>query len=179
MHFVINTHEGYVQQRALDVIHREPRMLPGEEKVKGIEETGGRCRKGPWWALPTLSSEMLGGWKERMCCWVGYALQTIFPVAPLCPALCDLMHCRPPCPSPTPRVYSNSCPLSQWYHPTISFSVVPFSSHFQSFSTSGSFKMSQFFSSCGQSIGVSASASVLLVNIQDWFTLGWTGWISL
>ena len=176
MHSVINTHEGYVQQRALDVIHREPRMLPGEEKVKGIEETGGRCRKGPWWALPTLSSEMLGGWKERMCCWVGYALQTVFPVAPLCPALCDLMHCRPPCPSPTPRVYSNSCPLSQWYHPTISFSVTPFSSSVtpfsswpQSFPASGSFPMSRFFASGGQRIGTPTSASILPNNIQDWF----------
>ena len=129
-----------IQQRALDVIHREPRMLPGEEKVKGIEETGGRCRKGPCWALPTLSLEMLGGWKEHMYCWVGYALQTFFPVAPSCPMLCDPVDCRPPCPSPTPRVYSNSCPLNQWCHPTFSFYVVPFSSHFLSFSASESLK---------------------------------------
>ena len=87
-------------------------------------------------------------------------------------------HTRPPCPSPTPRVYSNSCSLSQWYHPTISSSVVPFSCP-QSFPASGSFQMSQFFASGGQSIGVSSSASVLPVNIQDWFPLGWTGWISL
>ena len=90
-----------------------------------------------------------------------------------------LQHTRPPCPSPTPRVYSNSCPLSRWCHPTISSSVVPFSSHLQSCPASGSFKMSQFFTSGGQSIGVSASASVLPMNIQDWFLLGWTGWISL
>ena len=90
-----------------------------------------------------------------------------------------LQHARPPCPSPTPRVYSNSCPLSQWYHPTISFSVVPFSSHFQSFPASGSFPMSQFFASGGQSIGASASASVFLMNIQDWFPLGLTDLISL
>ena len=90
-----------------------------------------------------------------------------------------LQHTRLPCPSPTPRVYSNSCPLSQWCHPTISSSVVPFSSHLQSFPASGSFLMSQFFSSDGQSIGVSASASVLPMNIQGWFHLGWTGWISL
>ena len=80
-------------------------------------------------------------------------------------------HARPPCPSPTCGVYSNSCPLSQWCHPTISSSVVPFSSHLQSFPASGSFPMSQFFASGGQSIGVSASASVLPMNIQDWFPL--------
>ena len=90
-----------------------------------------------------------------------------------------LQHARPPCPSPTPRVYSNSCPLSQWCHPTISSSVVPFSFHLQSFPTSGSFQMRQFFESGGQSTGVSASASVLPMNIQDWFPLGSTGWISL
>ena len=89
-----------------------------------------------------------------------------------------LQHARPPCPSPTPRLYSNSCPLSQWCHPTISSSVVPFSSCLQSFPVSGSFQMSQFFASGGQSIGVSASASVLPMNIQDWFPLGWTGLIS-
>ena len=86
---------------------------------------------------------------------------------------------RSPCPSPTFGVYSNSCPLSRWCHPTISFYVVPFSSRLQSFPASGSFQMSQFFESGGQSIGVSASALVLSMNIQDWFPLGWTGWISL
>ena len=90
-----------------------------------------------------------------------------------------LQHARPPCPSPTPRVYSNSCPLSQWWHPTISSSVVPFSSHLQSFPASGSFPISQFFTLGGQSIGVSASASVLPLNVQDWLPLRWTGWISL
>ena len=90
-----------------------------------------------------------------------------------------LQHASPPCPSPTPRVYSNSCPLNQWCHPTISSSVIPFSSHLQSFPASGSFQMSQFFPSGGQSIRASASASVLPMNIQDWFPLGWTGWISL
>ena len=90
-----------------------------------------------------------------------------------------LQHARPPYPSPTPGVYSNSCPLSRWCHSTISSSLTPFSSHLQSFSASGSFLMSQFFASGGQSIGVSASASVLPMNIQDWFPLGWTGWISL
>ena len=90
-----------------------------------------------------------------------------------------LQHARPPCPSPTPGVYSNSCPLSRWCHPTISSSVIPFSSHFQSFLASGSFQMSQFFASDGQSMGVSASASVLPMNIQDWFPLGLIYWISL
>ena len=90
-----------------------------------------------------------------------------------------LQHARPPCPSPTPGAYSNSCPLSQWCHPAISFSVVPFSSLLRSFPASGSFQMSQFFKSGGQSIGVSASASVLPVNIQDWFPLGWNCLISL
>ena len=85
---------------------------------------------------------------------------------------------RLPCPSRTPRVYSNSCPLSQWCHTTISAFVVLFS-HFQCFLESGSFLIGQFFTSGGQSIGVSASASVLPMNIQDWFLLGWTGWISL
>ena len=82
-----------------------------------------------------------------------------------------LQHARPPCPSPTPEVYSNSCPLSRWCHPTISSSVIPFSSCLLSFPASGSFQMSQFFPSGGQSIGVSASASVLPMNIQDWFPL--------
>ena len=81
--------------------------------------------------------------------------------------------------SPTPRVYSNSCPLSKWCHPAISSSVLPFSSLLQSFPASGSFPMSQFFTSGSQSIGASALASVLPTNTQDWFPLGWTGWISL
>ena len=88
-------------------------------------------------------------------------------------------HTRLPCPSPTPRVYSDSCPLSQWCHPTISSSVIPFSSHLQSFPASGSFQMSQLFASGGQSTGVSASTSVLPVSIQDWFPLEWTGCVSL
>ena len=90
-----------------------------------------------------------------------------------------LQHYRLPCPSPTPGAYSNSCPLSWWCHSTISSSVFPFSSCLQSFPASGSFPLSQFFTSGGQSIGVSASVSVLPMNIQDWFPLGWTGWISL
>ena len=90
-----------------------------------------------------------------------------------------LQHARPPCPSSSSGVYSNSCPLSRWCHPTISSSVVPFFSHLQSFPASRSFPVSQFFTSGGQSFGVSASASVLPMNIQDWSPLGWTGWISL
>ena len=90
-----------------------------------------------------------------------------------------LQHTRPPCPSPTPGVCSNSCPLSRWRHPTISSSVIPFSSHLQTFPASGSFPMNQFFPSGCESIGTSASASVLPINIQDWSPLGWTGWISL
>ena len=89
-----------------------------------------------------------------------------------------LQHARPPCPSPTPEVHPKPCPLSPWCHPTISSSVVPFS-YLQSFPASGSFPMSQLFSWGGQSIEVSASTSVLPVNIQGWVPLGWTGWISL
>ena len=101
-------------------------------------------------------------------------------VAQSCLTLCNpWQHARPPCPPPTPRVYPNSGPLSQWCHPTVSSSTVPFPSCLQSFSTSGSFPVSQFFTSGAQSIGDSASASVLPMNIQDWYPLGWTGWISL
>ena len=90
-----------------------------------------------------------------------------------------LRHARLPCPSPTSRAYSNSCPLIWWCYPTSSSSVIPFSSHLQSFPASESFQMSQSFTSGGQSIGASASASVLPMNIQDRFPLGWTGWLSL
>ena len=90
-----------------------------------------------------------------------------------------LQHDRPQCPSPTPEAYSNSCPLSRWCHPAIPSSVVPFSFNHESFPASGSFQMSQFFTSGGQSSAISASASVLPMNVQDWFPLGWTGWISL
>ena len=100
-------------------------------------------------------------------------------VAQSCPTLCNPMrHARPPCPSPTPRVYSDACLPSQWCHPAISSSVIPFSSCPQSLPASGSFPMSQPFAWGGKSIGVSASASVLPMNTRDW-SLGWTGWISL
>ena len=90
----------------------------------------------------------------------------------------ESQHARPPCPSPSPGVHSDSHPLSPWSHPAISSSVVPFSSCLQSFSASGSFQTSQLFTSGGQSIGVSTSKSVFPMNIQDW-SLGWAGWISL
>ena len=100
-----------------------------------------------------------------------------------CPTLWDPMNCmqhaRPPCPSPTPGVHSNSHPSSWWCHPAISSSVIPFSSCPQSLPASETFPMSQLFTWGGQSIGVSASALVLPVNTQDWFPLGWTGWICL
>ena len=101
-------------------------------------------------------------------------------VAQSCPTLWphESQHTRPPCPSQTP-VYSNSCPSSRWCHPAISSSAVPFSSCPQFLPASGSFQMTQLFAWGGQSIGVSASASVLPVNTQDWSPLGWTGWISL
>ena len=109
----------------------------------------------------------------RLCCSFAWS----------CLTLCDpmvawgLQHGRLHCPSLSPGTCSNSCPLSQWCHPTISSSVIPFSSHLQSFPASGSFPMNQFFPSGGQSIG--ALASFRPMNIQDWFPLGWTGWISL
>ena len=91
----------------------------------------------------------------------------------------ESQHARPPCPSPTPGVYSNPCPSSRWCHPAISSSVIPFSSCPQCLPASGSFPMSQLFAAGGQSIGVSASASVPPVDTEDWSPLGWTGWISL
>ena len=91
----------------------------------------------------------------------------------------ESQHTRPPCPSPTPGVYSDSCPLSRWCHPAVSSSVVPFSSCPQSLPASGSLPMSQFFAWGGPNIGVSASTSVLPMNTQDWAPLWWTGWISL
>ena len=91
----------------------------------------------------------------------------------------ESQHARPPCPTPTPGVHSNSCPSSQWCHPAISSSVIPFSSCPQSLPASESFPVSQLFAWVGQIIGVSASTSVLPMNTQDWSPLGWTGWISL
>ena len=122
---------------------------------------------------------LFGKW---MICFHGFAISS---VQFSCWVVSDslqrhgLQHARLPCPSATPGVYSSSCPSSRWCHPNISSSVVPFSSCLQSFPESGSFQMSQFFASGNQNIGASASASVLPVNIQDWFPLGCTGWISL
>ena len=117
---------------------------------------------------------ILCGWRWRSSMSVGSAAQSCPTVQPHEP-----QHTRLPCPSPIPGVHPNQCPSSQWCHPTISSSVVPFSSCLQSFPASGSFPTSLFFTSGGQSIGVSASGSVLPMNIQDLFPLGLTGWISL
>ena len=112
--------------------------------------------------------------------WIGFSsVQFICSVVSNSLQPRESQQSRPPCPSPTPRVYSISCPLSRWCHPAISSSVIPFSSCPQSLPASGYFQMSQHFASGGQSIGVSASASVLLMNTQNWFPLGWTGQISL
>ena len=112
---------------------------------------------------------------------LGIEMVQFSSVAQSCPTLQahGLQHVRPPCLSPTPRVYSNSCPLSRWCHTTISFSVSPFSSHLKSFPASRSFAMSQSFASGGQSIGVSTTTSVLPMNTQDRSPLGWTGCIFL
>ena len=115
--------------------------------------------------------------KPKLCMCI--SVQFSRSVVPNSLWLHGLKHTSLPYPSPTPRACSNSCPSSRWCHPTILSSVVPFSSHLQSFPSSGSFPTSQFFASGSQSIGVSASASVLQMNIQDWFPLGWTGYISL
>ena len=125
-------------------------------------------------------------WNSRFICWN--------PIAH-CDSICsvqfshsvmydslqphELQHDRPPDPSPTAGVYPNPCPLSRWCHPTISLSVIPFSSKLYSFPASGYFQTTKFFTSCGWSMGVSTLASVLPMNIQDWCPLGWTGWISL
>ena len=130
--------------------------------------------RGEWWAIVHSVAK---SWT-----WLSDLTFTLSSVAQSCPTLCDPMNRSTP---GIPvlhqllRVYSNSSPLSWWCHPAISSSVIPFSSHLQSFPTSGSFQMSQFFTLRGQSIGASASASVLPINIYDWSTLGWTGWISL
>ena len=105
-----------------------------------------------------------------------HSVQSLSRVHSLLPH--ESQHSRPPCPSATPGVYPNPCPSSRWFYPAISSSVVPFSSCCQSLPASGSFPMSQLFASAGQSIRVSASASVLPMNTQDWSPLGWTGWIS-
>ena len=120
------------------------------------------------------------GWSRKKFNRLVSSIKRFSSVAQLYPTLRphEPQHARPPCPSPTPRVYPNSCPLSQWCHITISSTVVPFSC-LQSIPISGSFQMSQLSASGGQNIGVSALTSVLPKNTQDWPPLGWTGWISL
>ena len=135
-----------------------------------------------------IARQILSHWatREAQACYFWYSMLISNIVAKFsCSVVSDslqphgLQHVRLPCPSPTPGVYSDSCLSHWWCHPTISSSIVTFSSHRQSFPASGSYQMSQFFASGGQSIGVSASTSVLPKNIQDWFPLGLTGWISL
>ena len=149
-------------------------MLPNTKEAR--DDAGQDCRKNDifltCFTLPFQSFSFLSMVRINFCC----------SVAQLCPTLFGphgLQHARLPCPSPSPRAWSNSCPLSWWCHPAISSAVVHLSSCLQSFSASGSFPMSWLFISGGQSIGVSALASVLPVNIQEWFPLGLTGLISL
>ena len=134
-------------------------VWPGDTEVPALSPGVDRELWGsdlPWWEMLLFSHSVMS-----------YSLQSHGP-----------QHTRLLCPSPTSRVCSNSCPLTRWCRPNISFSVVLFSC-LQSFPTSGSFPMSQLFTSGGQRIGVSASTSVLPMNIQNWFPLGWIGWISL
>ena len=163
------------------------KLLVGELLPSLTKEMNDVCcgQGGAWevqrqWGCPLLLGRP--GWKvPRSCDMVRSFSSVQFSRSVVSNSLWPhgLQHARPPCPSPTPGVYPNLCPLSQWCHPIISFSVVPFSSHLQSFQASGSFQMSQLFPSSGQSIGISASTSVLPMNTQDWSPLGWTGWISL
>ena len=149
-------------------------------KLSSQAEEQERCLNSWQEELPDQQRSLtLKGPKSKACIWDTSSIQ--FSRSAVSDSLRPhgLQHTRPPCPSSTPTVYSNSCPLSQWCHPTISSSVIPFSSCLQFFPASGSVQKSQFFVSGGQSIGVSASASVLPVNIQDWFPLGLTGLISL
>ena len=133
-----------------------------------------------WCKYASLCDRALEGTRERKQIGIYFLLCSIKSLSHVWPSQPhESQQARPPCPSPTPKVYSNSCPLSQWCHPAISSSVVPFSSCPQSFPASGSFPVSWCFTWRGQSIGVSASASVSQMNTQDWSPLGWTGWISL
>ena len=118
---------------------------------------------------------------ENKCCRQSQFSSVQFSFSVVSNSLClyELYHARPHCPSPAPRVYPNSCPLSRWCHPTISSSIIPLSSCPQSFPLSGCFQMSQLFASGGQNTGVLTSTLVLPMNTQDWSPVGWTGWISL
>jgi len=151
--------------------------IPGKGKgyplqYSGLENSMGLQRIGHNWA--TFTHSLIA--RSNTLWTVQFS-----SVAQPCPTLCDSMDCSTPCLTVHHQLseFTQTHLLSQWCHPIISFSVIPFSSHLQSFPASGSFQISQFFTSGGQSIGVSASASVLPKNIQDWFPLGWTGWISL
>ena len=129
-----------------------------------------------WWCHPTMSSSVV----PFSFCLQSFSASVQFSFSVMANSLQphELQDVKPPWPSPIPRIYSNSWPLSRWCHTMISSSVIPFSWR-QSFRASGSFRMSQFFTSGGQSIGVSAFTSILSMNTQDWFPSGWTGWISL
>ena len=151
-------------------------ILEADLPLPTMEVEDGGLREGPW------GNFMLWWDHSPSWLWLPVCISSVqFSRSVVSDSLWPhgLWHTRLPCPSPTPRACSNSSPLSQWCHPTISSSVIPFSSCLQSFPASGSFPMSQLFASGGQSIGASASASVLPMNIQDWFPLEWTGWISL
>ena len=130
-----------------------------------------------WFDLKSIYS--CNSFDMQLSCWVFSSVQFSHSVMSNFLWPHELQHARPPCPSPTPGVHPNPCPLNRWCRPSISSSVVPFSSCPQSFPASGSVPMSQLFASGGQSVGVSASTSVLPKNTQDWSPLGWTGWISL
>ena len=151
------------------VTHLASLLPSGEVRGYGVRQTQVRILSAP---LPGCANFSL----SIFICSVQFSSVQSLSCVRLWPH--GLQHARPPCPSPTPRVYPTSCPLSRWCHPTISSSVIPFS-RLQSFPASGSFQMSQFFASGGQSIGVSASTSLLPMNTQDWCPLRWTGWISL
>ena len=163
-----------------------PKSCPTQRKTNGKAKREPKFtnnNKGKDGIKPQLRSTKITGRKKYIYIW---SYMTVFSSVQLSHSVMsnslwphEPQHARPPCPSPTPGVYPNSCPLSQWCHPIISSSVVPFSSCPQFFPASGSFPVSQLFASWGQSIGVSASTSVLPMNSQDWSPLGWTGWISL
>ena len=166
---------GILQVRILEwvavsssMVYSQPRDWTNISFITGRLSTVWSTGEAPWWSLNTVFTsayEFFSSVQSLSHVWLFATPWTIARQAV--------------CPSSTPRACSNSCPSSQWCHPSISSSVVPFSSCFQSFPASRSFPMSQFFTSGSQNIGVSASASVLPVNIRDWFPLGWTGWISI
>ena len=134
------------------------------------------------WGMVTqilLFTKFIGLSMQNLCSFLNINVQFSHSVMSYSSWPHEPQHAKPPCPSPTPKVHPNSCPPSRWLHPTISSSVIPFSSCPQSFPASGSFQMSQLFISGGQSVRVLASTSVLPMNMQDGFPLGWTGWISL